>query len=513
MHIALVLIPFLFLFFFSLSTCPPVAHLTSFRPTGTGLNGGNEAWSPTSNNVPSDTHNGSSYQTLDSGVGKINNQQNLVANQVPPSNALHNSFLASSVRDSMDIGHGGKISNHHQLRNNILSSSVRDFVSTLSNRSNGTGQQITQQNSQGQQLLTTSSSQGTYGPLIVGTNGNNRDVYDSTNGSTGPTCLVRSQSGSRFVFSSKSDSGNGSILPPSSLLDHNSIVIRPPGQMGTSSRLTMSGKIIGPGGRSSPSSGGFSSFSSSFPSRFSKSLSHITCNWRCTTFVLLVISLLTFFALIYTINYRQINGCPCPLLIEPSSSQPSIGDITSTRFAGSGGNNNPLDTTINLSAASVTSAACPILCSGRGQYLKGICKCPPGWKGKECELREDECEVANCSGHGICTNGRCNCSPGFTGTNCEIETCPTLCSNRGLYDKGTCKCNPGFKGKDCELRAEQCSPANCSSHGSCVNGNCVCNPGWKGPSCSQGKFILLLSVSIHLLLLALRWVRNSGVRV
>ena len=524
MHIALVLIPFcffspllvhsfgIFLLLISLSLSLSF-FLSSFRPTGTGLNGGNEAWSPTSTNVPSETpsHNASSYQTLDTGATKINNQQSLVANQVPPSNALHNTFLASSVRDSMDIGHTGKISNHHQLRNNLLSSSVRDIMSTLSNRT--TGQQLmSQQNSQQGQLLTSSSSQGTYGPLIVGTNGTNRDVYDSTNGSTGPTCLVRSQSGSRFVFSSsKSDSGNG--LPPSSYGDHNSIIIRPPGQMGTAPRLTIGGKIIGPGGRSSPSSGGFSSFSSSFPSRFSKSLSHITCNWRCTTLVLLVISLLTFFALTYTINYRQVTSCSCPLIV---SSTPSfIGEgganilVPRTNVNNNGHPyNNQLDT-VNPSSSpngnmnvlnGITSAACPILCSGRGQYLKGICKCPPGWKGKECELREDECEVADCSGHGICTNGRCNCSPGFTGTNCEIETCPTLCSNRGLYDKGTCKCNPGFKGKDCELRSEECSPANCSSHGTCVNGNCVCNPGWKGPSCSQGKLNVwpFLSLSFFL---------------
>ena len=450
---------------------------------------------------------------MDSAGPKINNNQaqNLVASQVPPSNALHNTFLASSVRDSIDInGHNatatGKISNHHQLRNNLLSSSVRDLMSTLSNRNTSAAGHLTSVNSQqGQALLTSSSSQGgTYGPLIVATNGANRDVYDSSNGSTGPTCLVRSQSGSRFIFPSKSDSSGNGLPGVSSYGDHNSIIIRPPGQIGTGPRLTMGGKIIGPAGRSSPSSGGFSSFSSSFPSRFSKSLSHITCNWRCTTFVLLVISLLTFFALIYTINYRQVTSCSCPLIESSSIASHIDSDILSRKFnphplpdGNSGYNTRDSGSS---SSTGITSAACPILCSGRGQYLKGICKCPTGWKGKECELREDECEVADCSGHGVCSSGRCNCSPGYTGTNCEIETCPTLCSNRGLYDKGTCKCNPGFKGKDCELRAEQCSPANCSSHGTCVNGNCLCNPGWKGPSCSQGKLKFKLALADDVIL-------------
>ena len=42
--------------------------------------------------------------------------------------------------------------------------------------------------------------------------------------------------------------------------------------------------------------------------------------------------------------------------------------------------------------------ACPLLCGGHGDYKNGECECHPGWKGKECSLRHDECEVADCSG-------------------------------------------------------------------------------------------------------------------
>lgn len=62
---------------------------------------------------------------------------------------------------------------------------------------------------------------------------------------------------------------------------------------------------------------------------------------------------------------------------------------------------------------------CPLICSGRGEYAKGSCSCISGWKGKECELREDECEVSDCNGHGQCDDGRCSCFPGFKGINCE----------------------------------------------------------------------------------------------
>ena len=42
-----------------------------------------------------------------------------------------------------------------------------------------------------------------------------------------------------------------------------------------------------------------------------------------------------------------------------------------------------------------------------------------GWKGQECQLKHDECEVADCNGHGKCVNGNCVCARGFTGPACE----------------------------------------------------------------------------------------------
>ena len=62
---------------------------------------------------------------------------------------------------------------------------------------------------------------------------------------------------------------------------------------------------------------------------------------------------------------------------------------------------------------------CPLLCNSHGDYRDGRCECHPGWKGRECSLRHEECEVSDCNGHGRCQQGRCICARGFTGEFCE----------------------------------------------------------------------------------------------
>jgi hypothetical protein len=63
---------------------------------------------------------------------------------------------------------------------------------------------------------------------------------------------------------------------------------------------------------------------------------------------------------------------------------------------------------------------CPVLCSVRGDYINGQCQCNPGWKGRECSLKHDECEVPDCSGHRKCSGGKCLCGRGFKGEFCDI---------------------------------------------------------------------------------------------
>ncbi len=34
-----------------------------------------------------------------------------------------------------------------------------------------------------------------------------------------------------------------------------------------------------------------------------------------------------------------------------------------------------------------SESSCPVLCNGNGEYVNGVCKCFPGWKGVECSVR------------------------------------------------------------------------------------------------------------------------------
>lgn len=65
------------------------------------------------------------------------------------------------------------------------------------------------------------------------------------------------------------------------------------------------------------------------------------------------------------------------------------------------------------------TAACPVLCSGNGQYSKGTCQCYSGWKGAECDVPMNQCIDPSCGGHGSCIDGTCVCSAGYKGEHCE----------------------------------------------------------------------------------------------
>lgn len=73
---------------------------------------------------------------------------------------------------------------------------------------------------------------------------------------------------------------------------------------------------------------------------------------------------------------------------------------------------------------------CPVLCNGRGSYSGGRCVCQPGWKGTECQLRDEECEPADCSGHGECIDGACKCFQGYKGSACDQVRAVIRCSNK-----------------------------------------------------------------------------------
>lgn len=92
-----------------------------------------------------------------------------------------------------------------------------------------------------------------------------------------------------------------------------------------------------------------------------------------------------------------------------------------------------------------------------------------------CESEPKLCDEIEC-GPGICVAGICDCPEGFSGSNCEIEDCfGTDCIN-GDCDPvtETCNCDPYYYGESCDIFWE---------NGELVNGNCNCLTGYEGKAC------------------------------
>ncbi|KAI5692955.1 hypothetical protein M8J75_004761 [Diaphorina citri] len=100
------------------------------------------------------------------------------------------------------------------------------------------------------------------------------------------------------------------------------------------------------------------------------------------------------------------------------------------------------------------------------------CVCPPGYKGRHCELPEiGDCSSNPCLNDGVCVDDGnlsfyCNCTEDFTGEYCQFENsaaCVTLnpCQNNATCvaspgDKQiTCLCLKGFEGPHCELPVDE----------------------------------------------------------
>lgn len=90
---------------------------------------------------------------------------------------------------------------------------------------------------------------------------------------------------------------------------------------------------------------------------------------------------------------------------------------------------------------------CKDLECGPGDCVDGICNCPDGFSGFNCEVND------------LCFGLRClngNCDPDTESCNCNLnyfgESCDFLCVN-GKFINGVCNCSLGYEGSSCEMES------------------------------------------------------------
>lgn len=76
-----------------------------------------------------------------------------------------------------------------------------------------------------------------------------------------------------------------------------------------------------------------------------------------------------------------------------------------------------------------------------------VCKCPMGYSGRECELR-DACAGIDCGAHGVCENGSCVCEADYMGTHCETRR--DCIGSNFVWTGSTCTCAANYEGPRCE---------------------------------------------------------------
>ena len=97
---------------------------------------------------------------------------------------------------------------------------------------------------------------------------------------------------------------------------------------------------------------------------------------------------------------------------------------------------------------------------------------------------DDPCSDLEC-GPGECIQGLCDCPDGFIGVNCEIELCYGIPCINGECDHQTktCICKTNYYGEECNILC---------ANGEFDNGFCHCSVGYEGIACeieSRDRFL------------------------
>ncbi|CAF3404545.1 unnamed protein product [Rotaria sp. Silwood1] len=122
----------------------------------------------------------------------------------------------------------------------------------------------------------------------------------------------------------------------------------------------------------------------------------------------------------------------------------------------------------------------PSPCQNGGVSVNGACKCPSGYNGTNCQLKQDAdlCRNIRCRNYGVCAIRKpnvlyeavCLCRANFSGEYCEQQGTPGYCSTSSCMNGAACReevigatrtaycdCPLGYRGVKCENRYFTCN--------------------------------------------------------
>ncbi|XP_071987096.1 slit homolog 1 protein isoform X1 [Engystomops pustulosus] len=157
---------------------------------------------------------------------------------------------------------------------------------------------------------------------------------------------------------------------------------------------------------------------------------------------------------------------------------------------------------ISLNACSSNPCENQGVCHPKDDASGFICACAEGFEGPTCAINRDECKYSDCENGGTCIDGinmyTCQCPPQYTGDYCEhlldfcsaeLNPCHPDSKCVTTAEGPKCECTPGYGGENCSINYDDCKDHRCQNNAQCVdevNGySCQCTNGFSGQLCEM----------------------------